>query len=543
MDAAILFEAEAFRLDGKKLMGRQVAGNGFIRACAGANSGGELWGFSPFSDASAVFRQTVNEIDPSVTTHWIARGDQARMAERRVLFRPDNVIMDMAALRLRAGAGAYSVCGITHTLSGPSIGQLASYSRAALMPWDALICTSRAAVSVVEEVFAAENDFLNWRLGQQVSFPRPQLPVIPLGVHTADFADRTAKRPAARSRLNLADDEVAVLFAGRLTFHAKAHPYQMYAALQAAAERTGKKIVLVQAGQAPNEQVYKVLRQGMASFCPDVRSIFIDGKDFDAYAAAWSAADIFMSISDNIQETFGITPIEAMASGIPVIVSDWDGYRDTVRDGEDGFRIPSYAPAPGSGDHIATAYETGDLNYDYMLFRTCVAVGVDLDILVDRVSRLVEDSALRERLGQAAQERARTVYDWAAVYKRYRSLWDDLDAIRLTERDTPRWADAPRNSPSNLDPFSTFGAFPTHHIGGETRIAARPGASAERHANIQASPLFEHWQVAPRVVKTIFDALPGEPTCAELAAKAQLSVPLMTEVIARMVKMGLVRPL
>ena len=28
-----------------------------------------------------------------------------------------------------------------------------------------------------------------------------------------------------------------------------------------------------------------------------------------------------------------------MAAGLPVVVSDWDGYRDTVRDGVDGFRI------------------------------------------------------------------------------------------------------------------------------------------------------------------------------------------------------------
>ena len=49
-----------------------------------------------------------------------------------------------------------------------------------------------------------------------------------------------------------------------------------------------------------------------------------------------------MSLSDNIQETFGLTPLEAMASGIPVIVSDWDGYRSTVRDNKDGFRISSY---------------------------------------------------------------------------------------------------------------------------------------------------------------------------------------------------------
>jgi len=29
-----------------------------------------------------------------------------------------------------------------------------------------------------------------------------------------------------------------------------------------------------------------------------------------------------------------------MASGLPVLVSDWDGYKDTVIDGETGYRIP-----------------------------------------------------------------------------------------------------------------------------------------------------------------------------------------------------------
>lgn len=38
-----------------------------------------------------------------------------------------------------------------------------------------------------------------------------------------------------------------------------------------------------------------------------------------------------------------------MAAGLPVVVSDWDGHRDTVVDGENGFRIPTYALPAGSG--------------------------------------------------------------------------------------------------------------------------------------------------------------------------------------------------
>jgi len=28
-----------------------------------------------------------------------------------------------------------------------------------------------------------------------------------------------------------------------------------------------------------------------------------------------------------------------MAAGLPCVVTDWDGYKDTVRHGEDGFRV------------------------------------------------------------------------------------------------------------------------------------------------------------------------------------------------------------
>ncbi|HRE90473.1 MAG TPA: glycosyltransferase, partial [Myxococcota bacterium] len=73
--------------------------------------------------------------------------------------------------------------------------------------------------------------------------------------------------------------------------------------------------------------------------------------------ACMAAADVFVSLADNVQETFGLSVIEAMAAGLPVVVSDWDGYKDTVRDGEDGFRVTTTMPPVGAADHIAAAYE------------------------------------------------------------------------------------------------------------------------------------------------------------------------------------------
>jgi glycosyltransferase involved in cell wall biosynthesis len=59
------------------------------------------------------------------------------------------------------------------------------------------------------------------------------------------------------------------------------------------------------------------------------------------------------SLSDNTQETLGIALIEAMAAGLPIVVSDWDRYKDTGRDGVNGFHIPALTTGPGLGTDLA----------------------------------------------------------------------------------------------------------------------------------------------------------------------------------------------
>jgi starch synthase len=168
----------------------------------------------------------------------------------------------------------------------------------------------------------------------------PHLPVIPLGIHTQDFAYTQEQKATARQTLGVTPETLVVLFMGRLSFHAKAHPLAMYQALEAAAKATGQKVVLIECGWHANEFIEKAYADAAKLACPSVKVITLDGRKAEDRQTAWAGADVFCSLSDNIQETFGIVPIEAMAAGIPVVVADWDGYKDTVRDGIDGFRIP-----------------------------------------------------------------------------------------------------------------------------------------------------------------------------------------------------------
>jgi hypothetical protein len=392
INPAIVFEPDGYRMDGERLMGRQAAGNGFLRAAVAAAKGRPLVGATPSKASAQVFARTVAQIDPAAKGQWLPPGRHELLSKIGHLYMPGPALGDLARQRLRAGAASWSLTGITHTTaSHGAMDSIVDLLGAPVMPWDALICTSEAVLSTVRIVLDAQADYLRWRFGPGVALTQPQLPVIPLGVHCGDFEIDPGRRKTARDKLGIADDEVVALFVGRLSFHAKAHPDAMYRGLQAAARGSGCKLVLVQCGWFANEAIEAAFREGTAS-CPDVRCLFTDGRDESTRLDSWAAADLFISLSDNIQETFGLSPIEAMAAGLPVIVTDWDGYKDTVRDGVDGFRIPTWLPSPGAGAELARAHESGEVNYDMYcglaLGRSRTAEGPGAVRLGDRVPAL-----------------------------------------------------------------------------------------------------------------------------------------------------------
>jgi glycosyltransferase involved in cell wall biosynthesis len=56
--------------------------------------------------------------------------------------------------------------------------------------------------------------------------------------------------------------------------------------------------------------------------------------------AEYAKADIFFFPTYYESETFGVVVIEAMANGLPVVASDWQGPKDIVVDGKTGYLCP-----------------------------------------------------------------------------------------------------------------------------------------------------------------------------------------------------------
>ena len=91
-----------------------------------------------------------------------------------------------------------------------------------------------------------------------------------------------------------------------------------------------------------------------------------------------------------------------MAAGIPVIVSDWDGYRHTVTDGLEGFRIPTLAPSRSQqGVDLSFRHDHGLLSYQDYVGAVAQHVAVDVEAAAVAIARLADNPSLRQRMGDA----------------------------------------------------------------------------------------------------------------------------------------------
>jgi glycosyltransferase involved in cell wall biosynthesis len=475
-NAAILYRPEAFTTQGTKLMGRQAAGEGFMRGFVRHANVEKLYCYTPRREHVEHFAAAAQANGNTRPIAWLNEADPRTPAETGTLHLPDPSISASAWRRRRFDQRAYSIVGLTHTIaSSGAMDWITGQLTAPVQEWDAQICTSQVARRSLERMYETQGAFLTARLGA-TRIPRPKLPVIPLGIDTDAFTPDAQRRAQARQAFDVGDDEIVVLFAGRLSFHAKAHPLPMYLGLERVAKETGRRIRLIQAGLFANDFIGKAFKSGAAQFCPSVTCAFIDGRDAARWRQIWHVADIFTSLSDNIQETFGLAPVEAMAAAIPSVVSDWDGYRDTVRDGIDGIRVPTLMPPPGWGEDLADRHAAGVDNYDHYCGFTSQFVAIDPAACAAAYARLIEDEALRRKMGEAARQRAVAEFDWRVVVARYQALWAELAEIRKSAVESaPRIPPQPAN-PSRADPYQAFASYATASLAAGDRVALAPGA-------------------------------------------------------------------
>ena len=292
---------------------------------------------------------------------------------------------------------------------------------------DSIVCSSRASKQAVSKTFHELTAQLNYQLGSNLVF-RGRIDTIPLCVDTHSFRPRD--KINCRKVLNLTPSKIILLYVGYLS-QVKADLIPFLSVLQKLIKTNhDKQINLFIAGTGP-ETYLQYLEEAIECYSLHKNVTVMVNIDETKKELLYGAADIFVAPCDSLQESFGLTPIEAMASGLPQVVADWSGYRDTVVHGETGFLVPTLW-----GDCDGDFSCTGDtLGWAYDHISQALAVSVDLALLYDYLQLLIKNEELRARFASNSRNRAVNKFSSQVVCKQYDELWRELhEAAKKTQR-------------------------------------------------------------------------------------------------------------
>ena len=208
-----------------------------------------------------------------------------------------------------------------------------------------------------------------WRRTREVFIPNGiPLPERPTG----------QDRKAARAELGLDPDDHVVGIVARLNPE-KAHHVLLRAIARLAPHDPRLRLVVVGDGELEPR-----LRALAAELRIGDRVQFTGRRD----DVAELLPGFDLACLSSVRECAPLSVIEAMAAGLPVVVTDCGALRDLVADGREGFVVP---------------------------------VG-DVGALADRISRLVADPDLRASLGAHSRARAEREYRIEATARQYEQL-------------------------------------------------------------------------------------------------------------------------
>lgn len=217
--------------------------------------------------------------------------------------------------------------------------------------------------------------------------------IVPPGVDAERFSgpDRAACRAEIRGRYGIGPDDLLVLFVG-MNFEVKGLDALISAVAKArrALPSAGVRLLVVGKG---NVGKYEALARahGIAG------DVIFAGPMSGGIERYYRAADVFAMLSKF--DTFGMAVLEAMAAGLPAVISPNVGAKDIIGDGVNGFVLPD----PWDDDAVAGTIAT------------------------------MADPAVRSRFGAEAQRTARGI-SWDRVCLEVARVYDEVTGEREARR-------------------------------------------------------------------------------------------------------------
>lgn len=365
-----------------------------------------------------------------------------------------------------------------------------------ILPCDALVCATHSARVATERRLSdiAERYSRVW----DRPVPRlPRLEVIPWGVDAGRFVPRNPL--LARRDLDLPTDRLILLCNGRLRIQDKMDWIPLLLIFEHVCRRVKERPLLVLAGSDTTDYGQYLLRQAASmGLGNDVRAFF--NLPPASLPSLYAASDVFVAPTDTLTETFGLTIVEAMACGRPVVASDWNGYKELIAHGETGFKVRT---------HWANCFaELNDLapvlDCDHEHLHMSQAVSVDVPEAARFITELLQNPALRQEMGHRARMRVERLYDWPVVVAQWEEMWSELAAIA---RVLP---EEPSGPLEHLKPnsFNHFWHFPSEIVDNATTV--RLTDRGKKVLANKAPLLLDPWSqglLKPEMMRTVLTAL------------------------------------
>lgn len=211
--------------------------------------------------------------------------------------------------------------------------------------------------------------------------------LIPYGADAKVFHVSPAQAAGVRAKFQLAPQDIMILAVGRMV-HKKGFEYLIAAMPQILQNAPNARLVVVGYGDLLSELQARARALGLNGHV--LFAGRVPRQDIPAY---FGASDIVSvpSVRDEAGNVDGLPNVvlEGMAAGKPIVASNIAGFPDVIGDGASGLLVPEK-----NSEAIATA-----------------------------IARLIDDPALRERLGARGQAKVHENLNWENVARRFIAIY------------------------------------------------------------------------------------------------------------------------
>lgn len=384
----------------------------------------------------------------SSSTAFEKRSNQANL----ILLGKSSEWSELQALRRTRSLFA-PIVAIVHSAWFPGISTTYRLMRSEALPGDTLICTSDSSEVATRTLFAQAQEQAERELGLSNSVQVvPALKRVPLAI--PDVWMEPIDKKSARSALQISEKALVLLYFGRLSREYKAD----LSSLLLITKKLKKQfpgLQLILAGSDVHLGLQHSLQQEINACGLGECVRLLKNVPAVVKRILFFGADVFVSPADNIVESFGITLLEALGAGVPIVCSDWSGYREIIDDGVDGFLVPTYSRSSIWAE-VSQLAETAITPLPESLLAQ--STFLDTDVFYQRLRTLLLDSDLRQRMGKAGRQKASTHYVWSKAICKFGAIFASA-ADQCVRR-------LPGGESLRLDLSESFAHYPSHWLRG-----------------------------------------------------------------------------